>query len=236
MLSSFFGDDGADGLAVGKGPAAVKDVLPVLNQRALHVERPGLGGIARKDAVIVLAHMQVQSVLLQGQAVVGHALQVAEDHPVGDGQAAQGRVVVVLADAGVVLRDPGENRADIPAAVDGQGCAVHSGRHVRGIGQGFLPDSGGLVNLPPGVGHPDPGQVAGCALQAEAHNGVAQGVRVIGDGSFACHAGVVDGQGLRQGVEGQQHQQQGQGKEAFHPGSNLSMGLTGRRLWLTFPL
>ena len=127
-----------------------------------------------------LPNIQVQPVLLQRQPVIGHALQIPQHFPVHHRQRTQGRIIIILAFAGIGFRDVGIPGAHIAAAVDGQGRAGDLGGQLLRFRQGLVPGVDGFADLPARILHPNGGQVALAAVHLAGFHGVFQGFGIIG--------------------------------------------------------
>ena len=217
-------DDRPPGGPAGKGPVFGGEDLPVQLHGTLDVEAPGLGGIGRQHGLIVLPHVHMQPVLLQGQPVVGYALQIPEQLPVRDGQGTQRGIIIVRIVPGIVFRDPGIDRAHVAAAVDGQDTVRNFLRHGGGKLDVFLPVGGGFPDLPGGILHPQLDQVGTDAFDFEGFNPVFQRLAVVGHVGLVAEIIFPWGQNLSaQGGQGrhQAKQQQEQPKRLFFHGLSL---------------
>ena len=130
----------------------------------------------------------MQPVAGEGKPVVRHAGQAAEQLPVRDGDAAQRRIVVIRAAAGVIRRNFGKSGADIAAAVDEQRRVGNFRRHVDRILDVTLPIRGGFANLRAGVKQIDFCEIADGALLLDALNPPVHRIRLMRRDFYALHS------------------------------------------------
>ena len=178
-------DDGPGRPPVREIPFCGQDILISAEHGAADIERPGLKGIRRQHVAVVRVHIHLQSVPVQRQPIIGHALQIAEHLPVGHRQGTQRGIVIVLVFARIVLRDPGIQRADKAAAVDGQRRPFDLFDDLGRRFHVFVPVRSCFPDLPVRFLHPYPGQVADLLVEEKPVHRKLQRRGIVGPGDPA---------------------------------------------------